>query len=257
MFGRSRSAALEAEPAIRATKQLFALVAATAIALSLPGSTLAAKPQPILGSSYAYPGKLVDGPEQQALLMELAVEESAGDIAAAVVTHNVSPRIAADEEWRAFYGANWQSQARARLEAADNAMAQQFEIDIRTDLASYANWDSSDGAKKVCDFIGEFQNEITVSTKDIVTGFMKNVTTGSAGCAQGNHFLVLYQSSTADWKVTQHEASHLFGATDVGLGNNFHNDDVMEDIYNHPDYWCSSQGWYHHKVMATNAGKYD
>lgn len=203
-----------------------------------------------------YPGVLVDGPVQEAALAAQAVDERANGLTTAVVTHSVYARIAGDEEWRASYGTSWTSEANYRLEAADDQMFLNWGIDFVSQ--EYVNWDNNDGSAAVCDFMSEFMNEISLNGKDVAVGFMKNPTSDQAGCASGNYVLVKYQSSSVDWKVTQHEFSHLYGDDDVAYGDPTHPvHDVMDDLYNHPNTWCTTNGWWHSQLILGNASKYD
>ena len=241
------------------TRRLAALAAALALILVVVPTASAADPSvPILDTiaTQPYPGKLSDGPVQRAALAAMAIDERAGDITTAVVTHTVYARVAGDEEWRSSFGTSWTSEADYRLETADNAMFTNWGIDFVSQ--EYVNWDNNDASAPVCNFMAEFLSEVPLNGKDVAVGFMKNPTSSQAGCASGNSVLIKYQSSAVDWKVTQHEFSHLFGASDTAYGDPTHPyHDVMDDLYNNPDRWCTTNGWWHSQIIDGNKSKYD
>lgn len=190
--------------------------------------------------------------------------------AAAVTTHVVWAMVAGDEEWQSFYGSAWGTQAEARMETADDWMANDFGIDFRRYGGGYYGWTSSPNtARPICGtngLLSEFKTDRPISgTADVVLGFTNNsLSGGSHGCASGRHTIVkLHGSTTAQrqynvWTTQQHEIGHLFGAPDrYPDPNGLHPNDVMEDHYNAPDWWCSKSGYNDRGIINGNAGKYD
>lgn len=194
------------------------------------------------------------------------VDEQSGDISAAVTVHSVFFRAAADDEWRAFYGGNWLTEARSRVEAADNAMYSQFGIDF-VYHSSFIYDSAPDTTRAICnssnDLLDELVAKVPRGSADVVAGFTNNAATG-VGCAVGNHTLMkLHGSTTAQrvanvWKTAQHEFSHLFGAPDrYPDPGNFHTNDVMENQYANADYWCTQTHYEDWSFLWANRGKYD
>jgi hypothetical protein len=200
----------------------------------------------------------------QALHYQAPVDEMAGDISTTLVTHTVYARVTGDEEWRSFYGANWMSEAEARMEAADNAMFSQFGIDF-VELNFWA-WDSApDSSRPICNtgLLEELVADVPRGSADVVVGYTNNTTSGT-GCSVGNHTLVkLHGSTTASrifnvWTTSQHEFSHLFGAPDrYPDPGNFHTNDVMENQYTNPDFWCTQTHYEDWSFLWANKAKYD
>lgn len=162
-----------------------------------------------------------------------------------VVTHTVYVKIAVDEEWRSYYPTNAFTVATSTMEAADNAMFSEFGVN----LVRYqtANWDSSpdSGDVNACDLLGDLMADLSPGTSDVLLGFAKNYSNNYGGCAErgGDEAEVNWNpSSYSRWVVTQHEVSHLFDLPDrYPDPSDMHIDDVMEDPYNSPDWWCN---WY-------------
>ena len=87
----------------------------------------------------------------------------------------------------------------------------------------------------------------------------------AAGCRSGNYILVTrqYADNTAEnksrWVVTQHEMSHVYHAPDRynQPDSAQHPDDVMEDAYNHYDYWCTTPPWNDWGIVNSNRAQFD
>jgi hypothetical protein len=185
-------------------------------------------------------------------------------LAAAVVVHTVNAKIVGDEEYRAFYGASWIDKATAAMETADNSLSTQFGIDFRSYVT--ANWTTDpDGARAICNAPGSLLDSLLTVSRggaDVVVGFSNNATNSNFfGCMYGNHVLLRLHGQNASaktynsWVILQHEFSHLFNAPD--RSGSTHPDDVMEDPYNHPGFWCEAVGYQDFQIVAANAGKYD
>ena len=193
--------------------------------------------------------------------------EGEGDpsaIAAAVTTHNVYVKSAADEEYRAFYGSGaWQQWTNSIVEYADDRLWTEFGINYT--VREYQNWDSyPDTSRSVCNLLSELEADILRGTQDVVAGFGKNATSGSKGCAQANHTIVLWHTDPdpnnerfAEWTTQQHETSHTFGAPDrYPDPNGLHPNDVMEDQYHYYNKWCTKAGYNDWGIVNSHAGKY-
>lgn len=190
--------------------------------------------------------------------------ETEGDISALVVTHSVWAKVAADEEWRSFYGSSWASEANARMETADNAMFTEFGIDFR--VYSNATWTTSPNTSRgLCgSILPELVSDIPLGDADVVIGYTNNLSSGSPGCAQSNHTTIkLHGANTTErvsnvWKTSQHEFSHFFGAPDRYPDPwNEHPMDVMESQYAGANYWCTAMQYLDWNRVNDNAGKYD
>lgn len=237
-------------------------VLVSAIVVVLLGSSIAQAEGPRDGHSSAAPlygGPLIDNAATRAALSDMAREEDSYARSLAVTTHLVVTKVAADEEWRTFFGStNWDDAARDRLEAADNQMYTNWGIDIV--VTSYVPWDSNPDSGASCGvLLYDARADVGRGTSDVVAAFTLQ-DTGSGGCTDGSWAILIdYQSSSADWKVTQHELSHLYGASDVYGQENVHPNDVMENPYADPNKWCTYlQGsWNHFGTISLNSGKYD
>lgn len=184
------------------------------------------------------------------------------------MTHTVYAKIAADEEYRSFYGSTWLTTARNAMESADNAMNTEFGIDFV--YSSSVSWDTSfDTQRPICGrsdgLLEELQRDVLRGSADVVVGFTKNSLLGSShGCAGGNHALLHLHGSTStartynSWVTLQHEFSHFYGAPDrYPDSGNDHQNDVMEDHYNYPDFWCEQPGYQDHGIVYAFRDKYD
>lgn len=252
------------------TRRVSALFVACCLTVgAVPGSTLAAKPHIdpawVDGTeSMPPPPTGIEAERLAALHNDPPKDELSGDITTAVVTHTVSARVAIDEEWNSWYGSAAASEANSRMEKADDAMFTQFGINfVRS--ATYNYTSSPNTARSICNLVAELVTKVPRGTGDVVVGYVNNAMSGSQyGCASGNHTIVkLHGSTTASrvfnvWTTSQHEFSHLFGAPDrYPDPNGLHTDDVMEDHYNNPEFWCTQAGYNDWGKVNSNAGKYD
>jgi hypothetical protein len=186
--------------------------------------------------------------------------EGEGEISAAVVTHKVYVKLAADEEWRSYYGTSAYSTAAATMESADNALLSEFGIDLTHYQTS--NWVSNPGgARNACDLLADLKADLSPGASDILLGFAKNYSSNYSGCAElnGDEAEVNWNSSSYNrWVTTQHEVSHLFNAPDRYPDPfNQHQLDVMENQYESPGFWCSQGGFDDHGRVQANATKFD
>lgn len=226
---------------------------ATALGETLPGSRLSSGPHAPAPTG-AELARLV------ALHDHAPRLEGVGDISTLVVTHSISVKLATDEEWRAYYGTNSMTVANNALEAADNAMFSEFGIDFYW-YTTY-DWDSApDSARSSCSLLGELASDASPGTADVLLGFAKNLANSGAGCAEvpGDEAEVNWNSSSYNrWVTTQHELSHLFGAPDrYPDPDNLHANDVMENQYDAPDFWCTGIGYWDWLIVRDSAGKFD
>lgn len=204
------------------------------------------------------PGVVRVSAADEAALARLAKhepEKSAEELAAAVTVHLVTVKAAGDEEWRSAFGSGWQDAIANRIEAADDALNSVFGINLSVGL--FVAWDSADIGGSVCQFLGEIDNEVPNGGSDVSIAYMGNSSLTYAGCAylNGSYAVVKRQNATNDWKVTQHEVSHLYNAPDrSGSG---HPNDVMEDPYGYANAWCTKAGYNDKGIITNNSGKFD
>jgi hypothetical protein len=179
-------------------------------------------------------------------IADTAVELPAADAAVAasgVGTHLLYIKVYADEEYRAHFGANWKTAANNSLEKADDAMAATFGIDFRS--TGYYTYSSASTARNSGTVLSDFVSKANYSGADIAFGFSKNFKGGSPGAAQGlgRYAVDIHIDQATDWKIAQHEISHIFGAQDQynssSCDNPYHEDDVMECPYERPNYWAA------------------
>lgn len=237
-----------------------------AVALIFPAAPVAAA-EPELELSRGPHPSLPSGAELSRLVAlndQVPVDELDGDVTATVVTHTVFVRIAVDEEWRSYYGSYAFSRAIDAIEAADGAMYSEFGVN----LVKYqtTDWDSSpdSGDVDACDLLNDLMADRSPGASDVLIGFAKNYSNNYAGCAEinGDEAEVNWNPSSYNrWVTTQHEVSHLFGLPDrYPDPNNSHIDDVMENPYTDPDFWCSyyaGSGYGDRGIFGQNAGKFD
>ena len=239
---------------LRASASLLTLAAA----MLAPGQAFAATPTSLPDVPYgevpAFQGKIVDTAATRAAVHQLASASDAEAMTLAVTTHQVAIRVAGDEEWRAFYGTtNWDNRAEDAIEAADNSMITKFGIDLIA--LKFYNWDSAPDTGTCSQVLNDLKL-VSKNGNDVVMGFSKQAFS-AGGCEQGDYALIRYQGPSNDWKVTQHEMSHLYGADDVAGGTATHPNDVMEDPYNGYNTWCTTVAWHHFQTVSLNSGKYD
>ena len=221
---------------------------------SVPWQSAAAA-EPITALDPRYDGPTIETRATREALARMATHEDQYAQTLLVTTHLVITKVAGDEEFRALYGATqWDNEAEARLEAADNHFYSYWGIDVV--VTNFYNWDSNDQVLNCALLNQEVQQKFPHGTADLVAGFT-NQNTGLGGCAEvnGNGLLIDWQSATVDWKSTQHELSHIFAAGDASGGA--HPNDVMEDPYNFPNTWCNVTGWDHWGVIDSHKGKFD
>lgn len=208
------------------------------------------------GAAYANEGEVVLAPDynlpidsdvsNQIDLADAAVELPAADLAVAasgVGTHLLYIKVWGDEEYRAHFGTNWRTAANNSLEKADDAMAATFGIDFRS--TGYFAYSSANTARGSVAVLNDFVSKANHSGADIAFGFSKNFKPGSPGAAQllGRYAVDIHIDQATDWKIAQHEVSHIFGARDryinYSCDNPNHEDDVMECPYERPNYWAA------------------
>jgi len=127
--------------------------------------------------------------------------------------------IAADEEYRAYFGSNWEQEAYDTIEAADNAFYADHDINfiplvyeewesddnedsasqLMDDAESYTNWLND---KQGCDMMAIFTNQD-----------MDYVGLGESG-SNADAWIFKHQSFSGDCHVAQHESSHNYDCHD-------------------------------------------
>jgi len=192
-------------------------------------------------------------------------DATSSDVTAAVVTHSVYVRVAADEEYRAYYGStNWKTFVDSIVESADDYLYQLYGIDFVVQNY-YATWDTADAGRSSCTIVNELKAEVPKSTFDMVLGFAKNSMPGSKGCHSGGWTVVGWHNSGnspderyAEWTVQRHEIGHNYGAPDRYPDTaNVHPNDLMENQYTEPNYLCTKAGYDDYFIIYSNSDLHD
>jgi hypothetical protein len=236
--------------------------AAIVVALSIPKVSVVAGAPPIPQISSGPHASPPTGAKLERLTALYDHEpdiELEGDISAQVTTYTVYTKLAADEEWRSYFGSSAWSWANSAMETADDEMAAQFGINF-TEYQRYTWVTFPDTTRAVCNILGELAADADPGAADVLLGYSKNAVSGGAGCAEinGDEAVVMYSSSSYNrWVTSQHEMSHLFAAPDrYPDPNNLHRNDVMENQYTDPDFWCSQDGYEDYVIMYQHRAKF-
>jgi hypothetical protein len=256
----------------RRRRSVLALLVSGAVLVAIPGPVFGAEPdvhdhsaeRHVAGTeTMPLPPNAKEMARLAALNGETGSVEGAQDITAAVTTHTVTVRASADEEYRSYYGSTgWKNYASSVVETADDYLFSQFGIDMV--ITNYLTWDSyPDSSRSSCNLWSELANEIPLEG-DVVVGFSKNATSGSKGCAGGNHTITLFHGDPdasgekyAQWTVQRHEFAHLYGAPDRSPSLLNHPTDLMENQYEKPNFLCTTVGYNDWAKVSFNADKYD
>lgn len=174
------------------------------------------------------------------------------------VSHQVQVKVVADGAYRNAHPA-WRDRIEDTIERADNKLYDVFDINL--DITMVDTWtsvsSSSCGAQ-----LNDLQN-VDRNGRDLVIGFTGKNITDAGGCAYrlGRYTVIVDQGLRADWIVTRHEVSHLFGAYDRylagGAANPNHNDDIMELPYQNPGWWSAEDPDGDRPIIRGNAGRFD
>lgn len=230
----------------------------TTLALAGGGAPLgAASPSPTTNRLVAAPDVVTPDPlggiDDTTIPEDMNTELPAGGGATG---HVVTVRVAADEEWRNQFGADWKKAANTAIETADDRMFEVFGIDLQ--VKEYVGYNSADSMRdNECDLLGDLKSKVGFNGKDVVLGFLGQGTFGGCAYRDGRYAVTLRSSSYKEWKVVRHEVSHLFNADDRYINyagdNPNHEDDVMEDPYDHYNRWMSPD----HGIIDNNVAKFD
>jgi hypothetical protein len=191
-------------------------------------------------------------------------EAKSGGLTTQVVVHVNNVKVAGDEEWRAHYGSSWDSKANSALERADDDFYARFGIDFR--VFKYVTWDSyPDTPRHACTQVNEASTKVGIGAADTVAVFSGNAATdGVFGCSISHYAIVVLHGEDLagekyrSWVTSQHEMSHQYGATDKYPDpGNLHPNDVMEDQYNYPGFWCTHPAYNHFGQVQSHASLYD
>ncbi len=160
---------------------------------------------------------------KQATMKNLtAISNTQTSLSAASIT-TVYVWIVADEEYRSHFGSNWQSAAYNAVETADNAFYSDHNINFVVN--KYSEWDSNDNVHD-SSLLDEAQSETGWNSNhqgmDMMAIFT-NQATDHRGWGEGinlnggDAWIMKHQiSSSWDWHLAQHEASHNYGCPDHG-----------------------------------------
>jgi hypothetical protein len=139
-------------------------------------------------------------------------------------TNDVHIWVVADEEFRSYYGSNWETQAYNIIETADNKFYTEHNINFIID--KYTSWDSTDSEDSSSDLLKEAQREMDWDVDhdgcDMMAIFT-NQAMDHRGLSEsinyngGDAWIMKHQISY-DWDchLAQHEASHNYGCPDHG-----------------------------------------
>jgi len=127
--------------------------------------------------------------------------------------------IAADEEYRDYFGSNWQTEAYNTIESADNAFFRDHDISFV--VGKYSEWDSNDNIHD-SRLLAEVQEETGWNDNhqgmDMLAAFT-NQPTDHRGWAElvGDAWIMKHQITSGwDWHLAQHESSHNYYCPDHG-----------------------------------------
>jgi len=162
-------------------------------------------------------------------------------------TNTVYVWIVADEEYRSYFGSNWQSEAYETIEAADESFGRDHNINFV--VGKYSTWDSNDNVHD-SSLLDEAQSETGWNSDqdgmDMLAVFT-NQATDKRGWAEsinddgGDAWIMKHQTSLEpdwDWHVAQHEASHNYGCPDHGYYGPYCA--MTYTFMMGADEWCSS-----------------
>jgi len=155
-------------------------------------------------------------------------------------TVTVNVWIVADKEYRSYFGSNWQNTAHNTIESADNAFYSDHEINFV--VGKYSEWDSDDSVHDGR-LLDEAQEETGWNNNqqgmDMMAVFT-NQQTDHRGWSEplGDAWIMKHQiSSSWDWHLAQHEASHNYDCPDHGYVGPYC---IMTYTYMFvTDGWCS------------------
>lgn len=174
------------------------------------------------------------------------------------VSHQVQVKVVVDGAYRDAHPA-WRDRVRDTVERADNRLYEVFDIDL--DVTLIDTWTSASSTSCTTQ-LNDLEN-VDRNGRDLVIGFTGKNIVGAGGCARilGRYTVVVDQGLRADWIVTRHEVSHLFGAQDRylagGAANPNHNDDIMELPYQHPNWWSAEDPDGDRPIIRSNADRFD
>lgn len=121
----------------------------------------------------------------------------------------VNVNVPCDEEYRAYYGSSWQTQANNVIESADNAMYSKYAINCI--VRSYNTWDSNDSAS-IEGLLSEASSEWGYQGQEMMHAFSDDPTPGGAvGIAYlGIPRLVVKRYLSYQDVISQHEMGHTY-----------------------------------------------
>jgi len=145
--------------------------------------------------------------------------------------------VVADEEFQNRWGNQWQTQAKAIIEQADNAFQDQFDINLSVPAGNYAGWQSTDD-KSLEQLLFEVKKQFPRPRGQIVIAFTGQFDAKYRGFALPRSGVVIVQDEGIyedDWITLQHEISHLFGVDDH---QDYRTCLMAKEGYRYPGQWC-------------------
>lgn len=128
----------------------------------------------------------------------------------------VAVKVAADQEYREFYGAGWQEQARNLVEKVSQAF--EIEVGIRFEPQEFEEWDS-EVHEDIVDFIEELRKEVKLGDNDLVIGFTGKGNWGGLAAIErafGNYVFITDSKAARGWWKKVYEANKEYYQTQPG-----------------------------------------
>ncbi|MDY0388399.1 MAG: M12 family metallo-peptidase [Methanolobus sp.] len=151
--------------------------------------------------------------------------------------------IVADEEYRSHFGSNWKQEAYDTIESADNAFYSDHNINFI--VKKYSEWDSTDSEDSSKALLAEAQNEMGWNSDqqgcDMMAIFTnQNMDHWGMSEILGDAWIMKKQATSSwDWHLAQHEASHNYGCRDHGYVATPYCIMTYTHMYT-TDSWCST-----------------
>ena len=117
----------------------------------------------------------------------------------------VALKVVADQEYRAFYGLDWEVQIKKVVEKVSQIFKKEF--DIKFKIKEFENWDSEDH-KSTYEFAQELEGEIKAGDHDLVIAFIGKGSFGGLGCVLdvfGRYLVIADPKATTPWWKKHYE----------------------------------------------------
>lgn len=151
---------------------------------------------------------------------------------------SVSVNEPCDEEWRAHYPSTWAYEANVCIEAADDKMAEVFDIDLYS--GAQRQWDSDDSTTDIGDLLDEAISEWGLGGKQLMIAFTGQDfgdVVGRTPYAGSDYCLIAHWTKTEDCHTTREEASHMYGASHSTCDGG---ECILVDAATYYNNWCTT-----------------